>query len=188
MTAIYLFAAAAGVPLAIWFLFGGSDEGGDAGGDADGGDGSGADDGIGAIMGRLLPLSTVVLAVAMFGLTGLALGVADTDAGFTFVAALGVGLITGALNSSLFGYLRRSDSTAAVSDAQVTGAVGRVVLPVAPGRRGRIAVAVGEQQLYFSATYLADDPPTELAVGDPILVVEMHNGVASVTRLDPELT
>lgn len=189
MTAIYLFAAAAGVPLAIWFLIGGSEDGTDGGGGGDGTDGGGGgDDGIGAIMARLFPLSTVVLAVAMFGITGLVLGAVDTGASVTFAAALGVGIVAGALNSALFSYLRRSDSTAAVSDAQVAGAVGRIVLPVAPGRRGRIAVAVGEQQLYFSATSLAEDPPVELAVGDPILVVQMHNGVASVTRLDPELT
>ncbi len=61
--------------------------------------------------------------------------------------------------------------------------------PSLPDRRGRVAVDVGDQRLYFSAVPFAeaDGAPT-FDVGDPILIVQVANGVASVTRLDPELT
>lgn len=183
MTALYLFAAAVGVPLVLWFLLSGAEDGGDGG---DGGDG---DSGVGGIMLRLFPLSTIALAAAVFGLTGLALGAAGTASTTTVVGAAAVALVAGALNSTVFAYLRRSGSTTEVSDERLVGTIGRVVLPVGVDRRGRIAVSVGDQQLYLSAQSLPGaDPTDELEPGDPILVVDVRGGIAAVTRLDPELT
>lgn len=180
MTGLYLFAAAVGVPLVAWFLLSGGGEGGGGGG---------GDDGIGGLMLRLLPLSTVALVAATFGVSGLVLGAVGTGAGTTFAGAAGAAVVGGVLNTTVFAYLRRSESTASVGDDQLAGAIGRVVLPVARDRRGRVAVSVGGQQLYLSARSITDatsDP--ELEVGAPVLVIEVHDGVASVTRLDPELT
>lgn len=177
MTGVYLFAAAAGVPLLAWFLLSGGEDSG------------GGDDGIGGLMFRLLPLSTIAMVLAAFGVCGLALGLAGTGAGTTALAATTTAVVAGALNSTVFSYLRRSDSTTAVSDDQLVGAVGRVVLPVAGDHRGRIAVSAGGQQLYLSALALPDAASAdELEVGAPVLVVEVRGGVAGVVRLDPELT
>lgn len=180
MTAIYIFAAAVGVPLVAWFLLNGGDEGGDDGG---------GDDSIGGIMLRLLPLSTVALAMATFGVTGLAIGAVGTGTLATFLFAVVAAVIGGVLNTTVFSYLRRSDSTSSASDDQLSGAVGRVVLPVGPDRRGRVSISVGDQELYLSAQI----PPgttdaTLLEAGDPVLVVEVRDGIAVVVRLDPELT
>jgi len=177
MTGIYLFAAAAGVPLMAWFLLSGGDEGG------------GGDQGIGGLMFRLLPLSTIAIMAATFGLCGLALGLAGTGSGTTLLAAVVIAGVAGALNSTVFAYLRRSDSTASVGDEQLVGTVGRVVVPIAGGHRGRIAVSAAGQQVYLSALALPDaGSPGELEVGAPVLVVEVSGGVAGVVRLDPELT
>lgn len=184
MTAAYFFAAATGVPLIIWFLLAGGDEGG-AGGD-DGADAS-SGGGIGGVMLRLLPLSTIAFVLATFGVCGLVLGALGTGAGTTFLAAAGAGVVAGAVNSTLFSYLRRSGSTSDVSDRQLAGAVGRVVLPVAAARRGRVSVSVAGQQVYLSAETMPE-APAELEVGASVLVVEVERGVALVTRLDPELT
>jgi membrane protein implicated in regulation of membrane protease activity len=179
VTQLYLFAAAAGVPLVLWFLLSGGD-GGDEGGGA-------GDDGLLGVTFRLLPISTLAFAAATFGVCGLVLGLVDTDDGTTFIASGIAGVLAGAANSTAFAYLRRSESASDVSDRQLAGAVGRVVLPVAGERRGRVAVAVGGQQVYLSATTLPD-APAELEVGAPILVVEVTGGIATVTRLDTELT
>ena len=180
MTGLYLFAAATGVPLVAWFLLTGGDEGG--GEDSGGGDG-----GIAAVMFRLLPLSTIAFVLATFGVCGLVLGLVDTGTATTFVASAGAAVAAGALNSSLFAYLRRSEADSEVSDRQLAGAVGRVVLPVAGDRRGRVAVEVGGQQRYLSARSMPD-APSELEVGASVLVVEVEGGVARVSRLDQELT
>ncbi len=94
--------------------------------------------------------------------------------------------MAGALNGALFGYLRRSESTTEVSDEQLAGKIGRVIVPVEGDRRGRIAVSVDGQQIHLSA-HAVPGAPAELAVGSPVLVVEVHNGIAQVTGLDPEL-
>ncbi|MBW3669610.1 MAG: hypothetical protein KY443_10410 [Actinobacteria bacterium] len=176
MTGLYLFAAAAGVPVVAWFLFGGGDEGG--GDDADG---------IGGIMFRLFPLSTIAIAAATFGIAGLALGAAGTASGTTFVAAVVAAAVVGVLNSTVFSYLRRSESTASVEDRQLVGAVGRVVMPITAEHRGRVVVSVGGQQLYLSARAVPGEASAELEAGASVLVIEVSGGVAGVTRLDTEL-
>lgn len=177
MMGFYLFAAAAGVPLVLWFLLAGGEEG----------DGGGADDGIAGLMFRLLPLSTIAFILATFGVCGLVLGAVGTGAATTLVGSAVAAVAAGALNSTLFSYLRRSESSSGVSDRQLAGTVGRVVLPVAGERRGRITVTVGGQQVYLSAQTMPD-APAGLEVGAPVLVVEVKGGIARVTRLDPELT
>jgi membrane protein implicated in regulation of membrane protease activity len=177
MTGVYLFAAAVGVPLVVWFMLSGGEDGGDGG----------SDDGVGGVMLRFLPLSTLAFVAAAFGLCGLALGLVDTGSGATFAGAAVAGVAAGALNSTVFGYLRRSESASDVRDDDLAGAIGRVVLPITPTGRGRVAVSVAGQQVYLSAQALPE-APAELAAGAPVLVVEVRGGIARVTPLDPELT
>lgn len=188
MIGLYLFALAAGLPLVLWTLFGGGDDGGDGG---DGGDGAdGGSDGIGALMMRLFPLSTIALASAAFGLTGTALTWAGSATTLTLLLAVVVAVVAGALNTAMFSFLQRTGSSASVSDHQLTGATGRVTLPIGVDRRGRIALNVAGQQVYLSAqaTPTAEGAVDELEVGAPVLVVEVRDGIAQVVRLDPELT
>lgn len=198
MTGLYLFAAAVGVPLVAWFLFAGD---GDGGGDADGGDGGEGGDGahgFGAIMLRLFPLSSVALAAAAFGVTGLALGAVGTAPPTTFGGAVVAAVIGMVLNGVVFAYLRRTESTVDASDDRIVGSVGRVVLPIGPGRRGRVALTVGGQKVYLSA--IAHEPPQlgagtedandialDLEVDATVLVVAVRHGIATVTRVDPDL-
>ena len=175
MTGLYLFAAAAGVPLVLWFLLGGGEDGG------------GADTGVAGVMFRRLPLSTIAFAIAAFGVCGLVLTLAGTDGRPTFLAAAVAGTGAGAVNSALFSYLRRSESTTEVSDKELTGKIGRVVLPPVGGQRGRITVTAGGQHIHLSARALPG-APAELEVGAPVLVVEVRDGIATVPGLDSELT
>jgi membrane protein implicated in regulation of membrane protease activity len=181
VTGIYLFFAAVGVPLALWFVLSGGDEG------ADSGEGGAGDDGLGGIMARLLPLSTVAIAAAVFGVTGLLLGAVDTATATTFALAVAMAAGAAALNTTVFSYLRRSDSTADVDDEQLAGTIGRVVLPMTAEQRGRVVVSVGGQQRYLSAR-ATPGATGILDVGAPVLVVSLEAGVAFVARLDPELT
>jgi membrane protein implicated in regulation of membrane protease activity len=177
MDGVYLFAAAAGLPVVLWFLLSGGDEGSEGGG---------GDDGVAGVMFRLLPVSTLAFFAATFGLCGIALGLVGTASGTRFVGSVAAGVAAGALNSALFAYLRRSASTSDVRDDQLAGAIGRVVLPIAGGGRGRVAISVGGQQVYLSARSVPDGP-AELEAGAPVLVVEVRGGIAQVTPLDPEL-
>jgi membrane protein implicated in regulation of membrane protease activity len=175
MTGVYLFAAAVGLPLVVWFLVAGIDDGAE-GGDAEG---------LAGVMFRLLPLSSLAIAASGFGVTGLALTAVDTSSGVTLVAALVVALFAAVANSALYSFLRRSESTSDVSDADLSGSIGRVVLPVSGAHRGRIALTRGDQPVYLSAEGLPG--AAELEAGAPVLVVEVRNGIARVARLDAEL-
>jgi len=175
MTGLYLFAAAAGIPLVLWFMISGGEDGG------------GADGGLAGVMFRRLPLSTMAIVAATFGVCGLVLTETGTSGGRAVTAAVIVGLVAGLLNGALFSYLRRSESTTEVGDEQLAGKIGRVVVPVAGDRRGRIAVSVGGQQIHLSA-HAVPEAPADLGVGSAIVVVEVHNGIAIVAALDPELS
>jgi membrane protein implicated in regulation of membrane protease activity len=181
VTGVYLFAAAVGIPLVLWFLLAGVDDGGGDGGDA--GDAGG--EGLTAVMFRLVPLNSLAIAAAGFGVTGLALTALDVAGGATLLAAVGIAVLAAVLNSVVFSFLRRSESTTEVSDAALAGAIGRVVVPVAAAHRGRIAVSVGDQPVYLSAEAIPGTAALE--AGDPVLVVEVARGIARVTRLDREL-
>lgn len=137
-------------------------------------------------MFRRLPLSTIALVAATFGVFGLVLTAAGTGGGSTLVAAAVGGAVAGGLNGALFGYPRRSESTTEVSDEQLAGKIGRVIVPVEGDRRGRIAISVGGQEINLSA-HAVPGAPEALGVGSPVLEVEVHNGIAQITGLDPEL-
>jgi membrane protein implicated in regulation of membrane protease activity len=173
MTALYLFFAGVGVPLVIWSLVAGAGESELF--DADGGDG-------GPLMLRLLPLSSLALAAATFGVTGLALGALDLAAGLVALLAVGLTVVAAALNSAIFAYVRRTESTSDVSDAAIAGSIGRVVVPVEPGRRGRVVVSLADRQVALTARSIGE--VEHLAIGSAVVVVEMERGVAVVAHLE----
>lgn len=90
MTGLYLFAAAAGIPLVLWFMISGGEDGG------------GADDGLAGVMFRRLPLSGMAIVAATFGVCGLVLTETGTSGGRAVTAAVIVGLVAGLLNGALF--------------------------------------------------------------------------------------
>ena len=77
MTALYLFCAAVGIPLLLWFSFAG---------DADGGDGFGDADADGPL--AFLSLSTMSFVLGFFGLTGLLLEIVGTAGLITLLVAI----------------------------------------------------------------------------------------------------
>jgi hypothetical protein len=77
MTALYLFCAAVGIPLLLWFSFAG---------DADGGDGFGDADAAGPL--AFLSLSTMSFVLGFFGLTGLLLEIVGTAGLVTLLVAI----------------------------------------------------------------------------------------------------
>jgi membrane protein implicated in regulation of membrane protease activity len=176
VTALYLFFAGVGVPLVIWSLVAGGGE--SELGDADGGGGGDS----GPLMLRLLPLSSLALAAATFGITGLVLDALDVTAGVAALSAVGLAVVAAVLNSSVFAYVRRTESTSDISDASIAGAIGRVIVPVEPGRRGRVVVSLTDRDVALTAQGIGT--AETLAVGSAVVVVEMERGIARVARLE----
>jgi membrane protein implicated in regulation of membrane protease activity len=148
---------------------------GDVDADADhSGHGHHAGDGSG-ILPIFLSLRFWTYALLAFGLVGTLLwylGLAPEPV--TAVVAAVMGLSSGFTASWLFRALARSE-TGASSDA--VGQVGRVLLPCAKGRRGKVRIQLHGQTL----DVLATTDEEELPAGSAVLVEEMRGEVAHVS-------
>ena len=106
----------------------------------------------------------------------------------TAAVAGGVGVASGALISSVFGYLKRTESGALRGEQSFVGLTGEVSLEISPGSRGSVTVRRGDRRVRIRAqvadTYRRTDA---LGAGQPVVVVEMKDGIASVSPVGPKL-
>ncbi len=181
MLGIYVLTAIIGLPLIGYALFAGD-------GEADFGDtgelGLELGGGAGSIV-AWLSLGTLSFFSGFFGLTGLVATAVGSGAVATFLGALFVGLVAAGSHRLLLNWIRASSSSSHVGDEDLTGRAARVVLPIEDGRRGRIALEVGEQQHYLTAELTEGEQP--VSVNDNVVIVSMSGGVAHVTPIDSEL-
>ncbi len=97
----------------------------------------------------------------------------------TAVTAVVGGMLSGALVTTVFNYLRRTDSGAHPGDAGFIGLPAKVVLPLSEGS-GAILVERGGRRIRLRAL------PHAAAEGEPdewtrVVVVDLEGGIARVT-------
>jgi membrane protein implicated in regulation of membrane protease activity len=156
----------------------------------DGHAGEGAEDDLGAHGGHhgadatsalafFLSLRFWTFGLAGFGLVGTALHFLSlTGPLATGVLALLVGGFSGALSTYTFRALKRAQtSTGSEADAAV-GQVGRVLLGIEAGKRGKIRVEIRGQLVDL----LASTDETSLDEGTEVVVEEMRGTTAHVAR------
>ena len=106
----------------------------------------------------------------------------------TAAIAGGTGLASGALISTVFGYLKRTETGTLRGEQSFVGLAGEVSLEIEPGSRGAVTVRRGDRRIRIRAraadTWHADQP---LAAGEPVVVVEMKDGIAAVSPVAPKL-
>ncbi len=122
--------------------------------------------------------------LAAFGLTGSLLTLLSPwSAIASLIPSLGMGFGAMVVTHGVFEWLRRSESAVdVVSDSDVEGCVGRVVLPLGPGERGRIACRIGDREIYMIAT-LAEGYPA-LPPGREVVILKVSDTVAQVMPLE----
>jgi membrane protein implicated in regulation of membrane protease activity len=197
MLGIYLFAAIIGGGLLLFSLLGGAEHDADAGHDFDhsfdhdagashdvahhatvGHPGSGW---AGELVLGLLRPRNFIFFLAGFGITGTLLTLlrdASTLGGLIPSVAMGVAAML--VTHATFVWLRRSDSAIdAISDADMEGCVARVVLPLTPGQRGRIACRIGDREIHVVAS-LAEGYQEALPPGREVVVLEVSDTGAVV--------
>ena len=181
MLTFYVFCAVLGGGFLLLSLAGG--EGGDVELDLDAdldvagdaaGDGSG-----GGAWSRIFSFRSLIYAVFGFGLTGSILSWLGVPFLLTLVAAVVAGMFSSALVSTVFGYLRSTESGDVPGDSSLEGADGRVVLSLDGGTPGAVVVTRGDREIRLRAL------PHPTGEGDPaewerIMVVEMADGMAMV--------
>lgn len=184
MTGLYLFSMVLGAGFLLLSLLGGDgmdvdmdvdmDLDMDAPGTLDGG-GGGAETAF-----KILSFRGIVYALFGFGATGFLanmLGVASIP---TLIAAILGGLASGAMITTIFNWLYRTESGQLPGEASFQGRMGRVTLPIRAHTPGSIAVERGGRIVTLRAL------PHSTAEGDPeqwdeVMVVELEDGVARVT-------
>ena len=119
--------------------------------------------------------------MAGFGLTGTLLTLLTPwNAGGSLLPALGMGVASMVATHGVFTWLRRSDTAVdVISDADMEGCVGRVILPLVPGNRGRIACKLGGREIHLTAA-LDETIADALQPGREVVVLRVAETVAYV--------
>lgn len=151
--------------------------------DMDGGLASTVGTGVADFVGSLLSFRSAVFGVAFFGTTGFLLGLVDTNALITLIAAIAVGAAAWVGNSLLWRWLKRNMVGSSLTNRQIQGSTGKVVLPIGENK-GRVALDVGGQPVYYVAKPFHRNRGDQFAVGDEVVVIEVQEGTALVARLD----
>ena len=141
-------------------------------------------DGAGELVLGLFRPRNFIFFMAAFGLTGTLLTWTGTPEGTTLGLALGMGGGAWLLTYGVFTWLRRSDvAVEALSEREIEGCTGRVVLPVSPDKSGRVSCLIADQEQYITAR-LARDVSRRLEPGDEVVIVRVENGVAEVVPFE----
>lgn len=123
-------------------------------------------------------LRALVSFAAFFGLAGVVGGVAGLSGPGRLVVALVTGLAVGAFTSLAF-RVARSRGEVSGEAGRLAGRTGRVLVPPAPGRPGKVAVTVAGQIEHALAR--SDDP---LRPGEAVIVIGAQRGVLDVRAWD----
>jgi membrane protein implicated in regulation of membrane protease activity len=171
MQNIYLGAIAFGVTLLVAsFVLGGKDtDHGDTGGDI-----------------GWAPFGSLRFWVFMFtfgGGAGFALTQLGTGKVASAIAALAIGWVAGALAVTIIRKMSKSSVSSDVSGAELVGQTGTLMLPVGPGKPGKVRVDIKGRAEDFVATCV--DEGSELPTGASVLIVsEGDRGSLLVTKSD----
>ena len=190
MLAAYIFSLVVGGGLLALNLFGDfldSDVDADAGIDLDGD--ADAISG-GSEIAKLLSLRSLVYALFGFGGAGLVLHLiwAGAQPVLTALIAGGMGLGSGALVSTVFGYLKRTEAGEMQGERALVGLSGKIVMAIGDGETGSVRIRSGERQYRMRARAdLPSGAAQTLEAGRAIVVVDVKDGVALVTPIDGKL-
>lgn len=133
------------------------------------------------ILGRLVSIPSILFFATFFGLAGAAFTLFDFGEPTPALSGITVGLLAAVLYSWVFTYVGRSESDSRITSADMAGARATVVVPIEPGKRGRVRVDLAGQPKLLTASSLRG---TSMHPGDRVLVVKFAQGVASVVPAD----
>ena len=171
MSHIYLGAVAFGITLLVASLFfhGGKDTG----------HGHDSADVLG--WAPVTSLRFWVFFFAFGGATGYAVLRLESSETLAAVGAVGVGWISGALAVAVIRSLTRRSVTSAITTTELVGATGTLLLPVGPGKPGKVRIELGGRAEDYVANVVDDGG--DLPSGSSVLIVaEGDRGSLLVTK------
>jgi membrane protein implicated in regulation of membrane protease activity len=143
----------------------------------------GADHDAGGFLPILLSVRFWTFGALAFGLSGSLLHFLQlAPATVTLIVAVSMGLVSGYLASWVFRHLAQSTTTSGAGEAEAVGQVGRVLVPVKRGARGKVRIQLRGQ----TADYLALSDDGDFEEGEDVLVTEVEDGQVRVARAPAE--
>ena len=144
----------------------------------------------GADFTKLFSLRAIVYTLFGFGAAGTVLHAIWSGGrpGLTAAIAGGMGIASGALISTVFAYLKRSESGTMEGEESLVGLGGEVRMAITEGGLGEVRIESGSRQFRMRAR--ADDVEgagMTLEAGRPVVVVDVKEGVALVAPLEMKL-
>lgn len=157
----------------------------DGPGGLDIGDASSVFDSFGDVLLGMLSIRSLLFFAAGFGGAGLlATWLIGTSIG-ALPFALAAGVLGSYANSALMKWMRSSELDSQLEVSDISGSAGKVVVPVGPGQKGRIAIEIGDQPIMLVAGVYNEKDGDQLKVGESVVVVDTdEDGTALITRLD----
>lgn len=139
---------------------------------------------------KLFSLRAIVYTLFGFGAAGAVLHAiwGGGRPGLTAAVAGGMGLASGALINTVFGYLKRTESGTMEGEDSLIGLSGEVRMEITEGGIGQVRIDSGSRQFRMRAR--ADDledAGIALEAGRPVVVVDVKQGVAIVAPIDVKL-
>jgi membrane protein implicated in regulation of membrane protease activity len=144
----------------------------------------GAADGDAGFWTLFLSLRFWTFAALGFGLSGTLLHrlvLADPVVALAVASVMGVG--SGLFAAMAFRMLRRGSGGTEAAASQASGRVGRVLVPITKGAAGQVRVEIGGS----SVDLLATTDEEEIGHGEAVIVEDVHENVARVSRRPHEL-
>ena len=153
-------------------------------------DGELADVAAGTGIAQVFSVRALINAIFGFGAAGTLLHLVWGGGQPMLTAAIagGTGLASGALISTVFGYLKRTESGILRGEESFVGLTGEVSLEIGPDGHGAVTVRRGDRRVRLRARPAdASGSAAALGPGQAVVVVEMKDGVAAVTPVGPRL-
>lgn len=186
MGLVYLFALIAGLGiLLVQVAFGKLHGSAEANGEGlDTGTGGKHIEGDEGAVGIFLSTRFWVFTALGFGLSGALLHyVTSVWPVLTFLVASGAGLGSGIFATLVFRAVRKSSVSSTAHASKAVGKVGRAVATCQKGSLGKVRIELSGQVV----DYLATTDEDEIARGDAVLVEDMKDGVAHVSKRPADL-
>lgn len=125
-----------------------------------------------------------IFALLGFGFSGSLLHfLALAGAGTAAIVASGAGIASGAFAALAVRAVARSSAQSSTNLSEAVGREARVLVACARGRHGQVRIALRGQ----SVDLLASTDEESIARGEAVLIEDVHDGVAQVSRRPPEL-
>jgi membrane protein implicated in regulation of membrane protease activity len=138
---------------------------------------------VGGFLPILLSVRFWTFGALAFGLSGSLLHFLQlAPASVTPIVAVAAGLVAGFFASWAFKQLARSMTTSGASEVEAVGQVGKVLVPLKGGARGKVRIQLRGQ----TTDYLALSDDGDFEEGADVLITEIEDGQVRIARAPSE--